>query len=269
MGSENIFELYSEIKDDLKFITSSDIRSKIIISLNKGQKKLGDLKDEINMRSSSILHSMSQLESRNLIVREFQSYSLSQPGEMIAIILIDMINSFSLIKKHKDFWLDHDLNEIPEDLLDKIDYLGDFKVINSPIIDSSGQSVLKKLLYESKVIKGVLSPLIIHDELSVVNEKENIHLILADNTLNETVKVLSPKSKENTSIVENIKLWKIKNDLKLVLIVTENFLLLKLPKINEKNDSASYLMSETEESIEWGNELFDYYLNQAEEFNDA
>ena len=269
MGSDNIFELYSEIKDDLKFITSSDIRSKIIISLNEGQKKLGDLKDEINMRSSSILHSMSQLESRNLIVREFQNYSLSQTGEMIAIILIDMINSFSLIKKHKDFWLDHELNEIPEDLLDKIDCLGDFKVINSTITGSSGQSILKELLYESKVVKGILSPLIIHDELSVVNEKENIHLILADNTLNEIVEVLSPKNVENAATVEKIKLWKIKNDLKLVLIVTDNFLLLKLPKMDEKNDSPSYIMSETEESIKWGNELFNYYLNQAEEFNDV
>jgi predicted transcriptional regulator len=102
MASEDIFVLYEEIKDDLKFITSSDIRAKIIISLKEGQKKLGDLKDEVHMRSSSILHSMSQLESRNLIVREFQSYSLSQTGKMVAIILIDIVDSFSLMKKHKD-----------------------------------------------------------------------------------------------------------------------------------------------------------------------
>lgn len=269
MGSENIFELYSEIKDDLKFITSSDIRSKIIISLKEGQKKLGDLKDEVNMRSSSILHSMSQLESRNLIVREFQGYSLSQTGEMIAIILVDMVNSFSLIKKHGDFWQDHELNEIPENLLEKIDYLGDFKVINSPIVDPLGQSILKELLCKSKVIKGILSHLIIHDELNVVTEKEYVRLILANNTLNETIEILSLKNHENTTTVEKIKLWKIKDDLKLVLIVTDNFLLLKLPKLNEPHESTSYLMSETEESIRWGNELFNYYLNQAEEFNNG
>ncbi len=261
MSSEDIFELYGEIKDDLKFITSSDIRSKIIISLKEGQKKLGDLKDEVHMRSSSILHSMSQLESRDLIIREFQSYSLSQTGEMIAIILIDMINSFSLIKKHKEFWLDHELKEIPEELIDQIECLGDFKVINSPILDSLGQFIFKELFCKSKVIKGIISPLIIYDELKVANEKDNIHIILADNTLNEVLDF------ENNTI-EKIKLWKIKEDLKLVLIVTDNFLLLKLPELNEKQDFPSYLMSETEESIKWGNKLFNYYLNQAEELND-
>jgi len=262
MASEDIFKLYDEIKDDLKFITSSDIRVKIIISLKDGQKKLGDLKDEVHMRSSSILHSMSQLESRNLIIREFQSYSLSQPGEMIAIILVDMINSFSLMKKHEDFWLNHEINEIPEDFLDKIDCLGDFKVIIYPFTDSLNQSILKKLFLKSKVIKGILSPLIIQDEFEVVDEKEDINLILANTTLNEAIEVKFENLKNSTTI-EKIKFWKIK-DLKLALIVTDKFLLFNLPPL-QKQDSISYLMSETEESIEWGNNLFNHYLSQAEE----
>ena len=144
MAPEDIFELYDEIKDDLKFITSSDIRAKIIISLKEGPKKLGDLKDEVHMRSSSILHSMSQLENKNLISREFRSYSLSQTGEMIAIILIDMVNSFSLMRTHEDFWLNHEINEIPEDLVGKIDCLGDFKVIT---VISGGQLILNQNIF--------------------------------------------------------------------------------------------------------------------------
>lgn len=265
MASENIFELYGEIKDDLKFITSSDIRAKIIISLKEGQKKLGDLKDDVHMRSSSILHSMSQLESRNLIIREFQSYSLSQTGEMAAISIIDMVNSFSLTNKHKDFWLSHEINEIPENLIGKIDCLGDFKVLRSSLTDFPDQSIFKELFLESKVVKGILSPLIIHDELNVINEKENIRLILANSSLNE---VLKRENLKNTGTIENIKLWKLKNDLKLVLVVTDNFLLLNLPSLNKKHDSINYLMSETKESIEWGTELFNYYLNQAEELDE-
>ncbi len=262
MAPEDIFDLYDEIKDDLKFITSSDIRAKIIISLKEGPKKLGDLKDEVHMRSSSILHSMSQLETKNLITREFQSYSLSQTGEMAAIVLMDMINSFSLIKTQEDFWLNHDINEIPEYLMDKIDCLGDFKVIKSSLSDSNEQSIFKELLLDSKVIKGIISPLIIHDELEVVNKKEHINIILADNALNEVIEGLNSQK----DIIENIKLWKIKEDLKLVLIVTDNFLLLNLPQV-QKNNSISYLINETEESIKWGNKLFNYYLRQAEELN--
>ena len=264
MAPEDIFELYEEIKDDLKFITSSDIRAKIIISLKEGPKKLGDLKDEVHMRSSSILHSMSQLENKNLITREFQSYSLSQTGAMAAIILIDTITSFSLIKTHEEFWLNHEINEIPEYLMDKIDWLGDFKVVESSFSNSPDQSIFKELLLDSKVIKGIISPLIIYDELELVNKKEDIGIILANNALNEVIEGLN--SQKNVTTIENIKLLKIKEDLKLVLIVTDNFLLLSLPQV-QKNDSISYLMSETEESIKWGNKLFNYYLSQAEELN--
>ena len=263
MAPEDIFELYEEIKDDLKFITSSDIRAKIIISLKEGPKKLGDLKNEVHMRSSSILHSMSQLETKNLINREFQSYSLSQTGEMAATVIIDIVNSFSLIKENENFWLNHDLNEIPEDLIGKIDNLSDFKIINSSISDSSEQFIFRELLSNCEVIKGIISPLIIHDEFEVVNKKEDIHFILANNNSNDVIEKLKF---QDISLTENIKLWEIKDNLKLILIVTDNFVLLNLPPIPE-NDSISYLISETEESIEWGNKLFNYYLNQAEELN--
>ena len=262
MVPQDIFELYEEIKDDLKFITSSDIRAKIIISLKEKPKKLGNLKDEVHMRSSSILHSMSQLEAKNLITREFQSYSLSQTGEMAATVLIDMVNSFSLIKENENFWLNHDINEIPEDLIGKINELSDSKIMNSSI-SSSKQSTFRELLSNCEVIKGIISPIIIHDELEIVNKKEDIHLILADNNLNDVIEKLKF---QDISITENIKLWKIKDNLKLILIVTDKFMLLNLPPVQE-NDSISYLINETEESIEWGNELFNYYLGQAEELN--
>jgi len=183
---------------------------------------------------------------------------------MVAIILIDIINSFSSIKKHQDYWLNHEINEIPENLIGKIDCLGDFKVINYPE-DSKDPLNFKELLFKSKVIKGIFSPLIIYDELNVVPEKEDIHLILAGNNLNEAIELLKIKNLERDHTIENIKLWKVKEDLKLILIVTDNFLLLNLPPC-EKHDFISYLMSETEESIKWGNELFNYYLSQAEEF---
>ncbi|MEL7670096.1 transcriptional regulator FilR1 domain-containing protein [Methanobacterium sp.] len=261
MAPEDIFELYEEIKEDLKFITSSDIRAKIIISLKEGPKKLGDLKNEVHMRSSSILHSMSQLETKNLITREFQSYSLSQTGEMAATVLIDMVNSFYLIKENENFWLNHDITEIPEDLMGKIDDLSGFKIITFP--DFSEKSPFQELLLDSKVIKGIISPLIIYDELEVVNKKEDIHLILANNNSNEVIEKLKF---QDISITENIKLWKINGNLKLILIVTDNFILLNLPQVL-KNDSISYLVSKTEESIEWGNKLFNHYLSQAEELN--
>jgi len=81
---DHMFELYEQVKDDVKFFIASDVRAKIIISLKDGSKNLADLRKDIHLSSSTILHGMSQLEEKNLIFRESGNYSLSQKGEIAA-----------------------------------------------------------------------------------------------------------------------------------------------------------------------------------------
>ena len=253
MSSKNIFELYEEIYDDLKFITSSDIKSKIIISLKEGQKKLSDLKDEVHMNSSTVLHSMSQLESRGLISREFQGYSLSQTGEMVALNLINVINALFLAKKNKDFWLNCDLSGIPQYLINELGFLREY-TIESPF---TNLLACNELLQEPKDLKIIIPSLNFGEVfLEMYNKNLDINLIL-----NENLEELLKKSDTEWNRIlsaENLRLWKTNS--KLALISTDQFMLLNLPLTNGKYDN-KFLVSKSNEGIKWGNKLFNYYLS--------
>ncbi|MGF7117812.1 helix-turn-helix transcriptional regulator [Methanobacterium oryzae] len=254
MSSKNIFEIYEEIGDDLKFIASSDIKSKIIISLKEGQKKLSDLKDEVHMNSSTVLHSMSQLESRGLIIREFQGYSLSQTGEMVALNFISVINSLSLAKKNKDFWLNCDLSVIPHDLINELSNLKEYKI--EPLFTNLRE--YNELLDGSKYLKIIIPSLNFFDVFSKsYNENLDIDLILNENLENLIKKSYSESNRIISA--ENLRLWKTNS--KLALIITNQFMLLNLPLNNGKcNDD--FLVSKSKEGIKWGDKLFNHYLSQ-------
>lgn len=263
MNLDNDFGPYDEIKEDLKFITSSDIRVRIIISLKEGQKKLVDLKKEVHTNSSTILHNIRQLESRNLIKKEFQNYSLSQTGKIVAINIINIVNTFSVIKKNKDFWIRHEINGIPEHLIGEIECLGDFKVIKSIPTDLV---TYKELLLNSMSIKCIIPDFNDFDEFffEILNQNEHIELILTGGALKKMLEKLNLYS-QTTGDEKNLKLHEI-NSLKLLLIVTNELILLNLPLVDGKYDFDEFLISKSGEAIEWGNKVFNYYLKMSKEF---
>ena len=75
---KDTLKLYDDVKGHLKFLVSSDVRVKILISLSKGSKNVSQLREHIGLSSSTILHGMQLLEQKDLVFRDSKIYSLSQ-----------------------------------------------------------------------------------------------------------------------------------------------------------------------------------------------
>ena len=76
---------YEDIKGDIKFVTTSSVRTKIILSLNNGNKDLNTLKNELGLESSAALHSLKKLQGQNILIKKENEYSLSPVGKLYAI----------------------------------------------------------------------------------------------------------------------------------------------------------------------------------------
>jgi predicted transcriptional regulator len=61
----------------LKFLTTSSVRNKILISVREGVKDLGDLKDELGLDASTIIHSVRAMESEHLPVGHDSNFTSS------------------------------------------------------------------------------------------------------------------------------------------------------------------------------------------------
>ncbi|WP_414469614.1 helix-turn-helix transcriptional regulator [Methanobacterium sp. ACI-7] len=250
MDSKDIFKPYDKIKDDLKFITASDIKIKILISLKEGPKKLSDLKKDVHFNSSTILHNMRQLENKNIISKEFQYYSLSQTGEIITHNLINFLKSIHIIKNQKEFWLEHNIDSIPQDSINRIECLRNVNVCTL----ESVHLTLKKLLLNSNNINCIFSYPIYENKLYNIlfKEKDNSSVLLSGEYSDISLKAL-----------ENKNFYSLNNKyLGLNLIVLDNLMFLNIPYINGIPDHDQCLISKGKEEIKWGNKLLNYYFSQ-------
>ncbi len=275
MNSKELLELYDDVKNDLKFLSSSSIRIKILISLSEEKLGLGELKEVLGLESSTILHGMRKLEDNKLIFKEGSKYCLSQTGKIIGLKLIETIKTLSVTKKNEKIWLNHEIESVPYDLLMK---MGD--LYSSKLVVSEPTDVLKpfkafdQVLNESQVIKSVSSIfdpnyIGIFKKVLLKNGAE-VEIILTEQVLKKMMDNLDLKCLiilRKLMKNDKFKVWKIEDDLKVIFTVTDKFMYLGLFSTTGEYDSTKYLISEHPDSLAWGETLFDYYRERAEIFS--
>ena len=269
--SEGILEQYDAVNGDIKFLTSSDVRSKIIISLKENEKNLADLRWELCLNSSTILHGMKQLEERNFIIRKSSVYSLSQTGKIAESILSNMMKSVYSLKKFKDIFLNHEMGCIPTHLMKD---LGSFN--NSNIVKSTNTDFLRPqralcgFLSKTKNIKHVSS--VSHPQNTVVLFKTiiemggDVQLALTKVVMEQLIESGSKEILNNAVLRGQLKLWSVEDDTKISITIGNNFVALGLFSTEGVYDPSMFILSEDDDAIKWGNNLFDHYLERADKF---
>jgi len=262
-----MFELYEQVKDDVKFFIASDVRAKIIISLKDGSKNLADLRKDIHLSSSTILHGMSQLETKHLIFRESGNYSLSQKGEIAADKLIDLVKSVYSLNKFESLFLYHDISAIPTDIFKDLGSLESSLIIKATETDiMKPQDVRLALISKSKNIKHLSSVFDASTTQIFLNALENggnVHMVLTEGIMEKLLESVDKKVLQKWVKKGNLKLWKLEDDVKISLTTGDNFMALGLFSTTGTYDLNVALVSQEEDAQSWGNRLYDHHLNQA------
>jgi len=260
------YSMYENISDLLKLITSSSVRAKMMIGLIDGPKTSGQLRDEIGVSSSTVIHAARDLEKEGLLVEKEDGYQLTSVGSVISTKLYEMIGTMAVLEKHKDFWLNHNIDGIPREFLGRINELEDTEIVKSTPTD-----VIKALSYYIKLVKNVknmegVSP-IMHPDFPKIIEKlvdrgATVKLILTKEIF-EMGKKKYPHLFEELINKENFEVWIYEEPIRAAFTVTEEFLSLALFHIDGNFDSSSDLVSKNKGAINWGRELFKYYQKQS------
>ena len=267
MNSKGIYEQYDDAADLLKFLTSSNVRTSILLSLNESSKNLGELKRELNLESSTIIHSTNKLEKRNFIFKTGENYTLSQTGKIFTLKLVNLIKTIDTVKNHDRLWLNHEINGIPEDLLLKIGDLG-----NSTLVAADSMDIHKphtnfiQLLGNVKKMNGV-SP-VYHPDfpeiiMALISSGAEVQLIVT----NPILKILNRGILSEVYSKKNFKLYVTDENIKEAFTVADHFFSLGLFIVKGIYDYSIDLVSDDKDAIAWGNKLFEYYLKKSKKVN--
>ena len=251
-----------------RLIVCSDIRKNILITLNHKAKSLGDLRDELNISSTTAIHALRELEKNRLTFQDTnKNYALTNIGTIVALKLLDFNDAIEVMKKHESFWIEHDLTGIPEHMMEKIGWLK-----GSTLIEDTSTDIFKvhtnfiKLLTNAREIKGVSSIFVpeyfnLFQDL-IINKKVDVELILTKDVVDKLDESTLNKIFEDETL--KLKLYITKQNTKAAFTVTDYFVSMGLFHSNGTYDYNRDLVSYDKKGIEWGRGLFEWYLQQSE-----
>ena len=256
-------ELNNEFKNIKYNILTSTMRSKLILAMYNAPRNLEELRNELKKPSATILHGLKELETKNIINKVQKQYQLTSHGYLLATNMIKLIENWTSINNNTAFWDNHDLTDIPQELLKNMHLLKDATYITSTTSDlSNAFNKYLKLISTSSELK-IIMPIYSENhikhmlELLKKNKLKYLELIVSEDILKS---IKSNKSfKEKLLGNKKVKIIPIKKNLKIFLTYSPNFISMTLFFKDGHYDDSQILIGESKNALKWGSKLYKKY----------
>ena len=257
------------VHEILRLLACSDLRKNLAEELRDGQKlTLSELSERVGASSPAAVHALREMGKEDLVHQdEKRNYSLTNIGEIIVRKLEEINLAILTLSNERQFWLEHDLSDLPRDFLDRVGCLADSTVLSSTPTDLFKVfSTFYTLLGNAKEIRGV-SPIFIEDLTNqfvrLVAKDIDIDLVVTPDVLDAILKTADKKELEK-ALKGKLKLFKIERQPTVAFTVTDYFLQLGFFRHDGTYDWSNDLLSYSPDAIEWGQELFAHYVEESE-----
>lgn len=245
---------------DLAFL--SEKRTNLLLLLEEGPKTADEIKKDLNVSSTSIMPQIKKLKEGSLILLgEGSKYRLSEVGEIVVEKMVPLLNTVRIFEENYDYWINHDFSGIPEHLLNRIDELGTYFLLE-PDMNRLFEvpEEFKKNLLESRRIMIFFSffhPLYLNLYSELVKKDAEVSFILTKPVLE---RMKNDYKKELSFLLESkkTKIYIYDKNLTFKSVVTERFCSLLLFDTRGKFDYQR-LISYDESALKWCENLFMYY----------
>ncbi|MDD3492745.1 MAG: winged helix-turn-helix domain-containing protein [Candidatus Thermoplasmatota archaeon] len=265
MGRKD-YTRYDEVGDLLKFITSSSVRTKMMIGLMDGPQPSGAMREAIGVSASTVIHAARDLEKEQLLEEWDDGYHLTALGRIVAGKLSDTIDTMAVLNKHRNFWLTHDVQAIPRPFLDRLGEIQSYDVVTSSVKDIFKTfGIFIDFATRAQQLRGV-SPVFVDQFVTLIQKLlkrgADVQLVITGEVLGEL------KNKDRTGLRQtlgdsHLGMWVIDEPVRVAFTVTESMLSLGLFGMDGVYDVSHDLVSKHQGAINWGRELFEHYRSRA------
>ena len=257
-------DLNDEYKN-VKYILTSGMRTRLLLSIYDSSKNLEELRISLEKPSATILHGLKELENKNLIRKAQKYYELTSNGYLLTTNMVKLIENWYAINKNKSFWNNHDISDIPEDILKNMYLLKDAEYETSTTSNlSNAFNKYIKLISESATLKIIL-PIYSENHLKHMirlleeNKLRSLELIVDERIL----KSIQKNSQLNKGLLKNkkVKIKCINRNLKIFLTCSDEFMSLSLFFKDGHYDDAQILIAKDENALKWALGLHQHFDN--------
>jgi len=250
----------------LDLLLFSEKRKNLIILLRDGPRNLTEIKQSLNVTSTGIIPQIRMLEQRNIVNQEGKLYLLTDKGRLLYEHLYPLVKIIDIIEKNENFIDTHDISVIPEHLLKRFHELGDC-MMSELKLDKiyEPHSIFLQELIQSDWMKGVtpvFRPSWPDMFLQLALSGKKVSLILTQEVYKRAEAEYTNSINEFKNL-NNADIFIFNNELKLSLIVTNSYFSITLFIKDGGYDFQRDLFSLDSSAISWGEDLFEYILNNS------
>ena len=250
----------------LRLAACSNLRRDLIVSLKEGKKPLSELRDELQVSSTTAIHALRELERGKLIFQdEARNYVLTKIGEILALKLDDFLNAIDVLQKYEQFWHEHDLSDIPLSLLERIgDLRGSMPLVGTPTDIFKSHTTFINVLENANEVKGIypifdLEYLTTIEDL-VLRKGVDVEIIVTNEVLESISGVITTEETFGDVLdALNFKLFALDRNVKLSHTLTDNVFYLGMFTSDGVYDYNKALISDDEKALAWGRALHEHY----------
>lgn len=247
--NEIYLKSFDPISEEVKYITNSVIRLKILAMINKRPRKTKEIKNLDGASSSSISSNMNDLELREYIFLKSNRYYLSNSMKMLIAQIVEFEDLLVVVDKFYSIFDDHIVNVIPKESVYELFLLKGADMIESDDIHAyKTYSYIENSLNSAKKVNCIM-PFYHHNFNDILN-----NLVKMNKSVEAMVsEEIYPVFKENSDIKE-LSSFRRKNNF--LLISTDKVMIMGLFKKDGHFDQNRLLISKTDDSIRWADNLF-------------
>jgi predicted transcriptional regulator len=234
-------------------VFSSRRRIEILLNLSISPASFSELQRRTGLNHTSLSIHLKKLLSCRLVEKDGNSYRLSHIGEIVYGTLENLDGFIAVFEKDPNFWAEHDLSCLPEELVLRIGDLGCYEIVScrreNPLCFIEK---LDKILHGSRWIKVVSS--IMLPVCHFLSEEKDTSIVVS----RELAEVL-----ERECVGFPAKSLYVASGIRLMCMTTDRGIVLGLYLLNGEFDMSKVIISTEAEAIKWGEDVFEYFASRS------
>ena len=250
--NENYLKNYDSISEEIKYMTNSLVRLKILATLYDHPSNMKDLNQNTGLIYSSISSNMHKLELEEHVFRESNKYHLSNSTRLKIEQILELGYLITLLNEFFNILDKHLVTMIPNQSIAELYLLGKANLMESDAVDVYRMyNFMETALNSAEEVKCIL-PFYYENFNDILNglveNNKKVEVMIPENIFN----IFQKKSKVNDVSSfdgENVFL----------LIVTDQLMILGLFKDDGFFDQNRLLTSKNSDSIRWANNLYENF----------
>ena len=257
--NQKCMENYETVSEEIKYITNSLVRLKILATLYEQPLNMKDINKTTGLSYSSISSNMFGLELGGFVYRSGNLYYISNTTELYITNILELKDTINLFNRFFNILDAHIVDMILENSIAQLYLLGRAILVESNEKDIyRAYNIIQHALKEACSLKCVF-PFFYGDFNKYINDliDENRHIeIIIPQNIKENFEYFLNLENDNVEM----STFNIENNF--LLVVTDKVMILGLFKEDGNFDQNRIITSKKEECIEWGENLFENFKNK-------